>query len=103
MKSIIIKIVYNGITEGFWSYKNFSNYMKKFPNKREISVKEKKNSSFILVNLWILEDYEVELTYEKFNNTGKAKIKIEGMEENLTALESKILQDANNSKGAQYA
>ncbi len=64
MKNIIIKVIYNDAGSGFWSHENFSRYIADFPNSLNVSI-ERNHGNNPLVHVWYLNDYEVEVSYEK--------------------------------------
>ncbi|MBS3141130.1 hypothetical protein J4405_03225 [Candidatus Woesearchaeota archaeon] len=98
MKNIIIKVIYHDIGEGFWSHENFSRYISNVPHSLNVSV-EKKQGAKPITHVWYLNDYEVEVTYEKKSQEQtKIKIKLEGKPENIEAIENKIINDSGGEE-----
>ena len=96
MKNIIIKVIYHDAGNGFWSHENFSRYVDEFPDSLNVSMEKRKHGSNPLVHVWYLNDYEVEVSYERRyrGEEAKVKVKLEGKPENIEALENKIMNDA---------
>ena len=95
MRSIIIKVIYHDLGDGFWNHENFSKYISNIPHSLNISVERTKGTN-PLIHKWYLDDYQVEVSYERpyRGKQAKIKIKLEGRPENIEALENKIKKDA---------